>query len=697
MTAMPVGMENKGGLQMNPETSMYRFLDPGGYRLINQTGVRQACFPMDGCPYNACWDGIMAPDGKVYLAAASEITVGEYAKMVEYRFEDNSFHDLFYSRDVILPPARAITASKFHTSTDVMEDGRIITMTHTTDKAPSHPTWLYLQYYDHIWEGFPGSSIIIYDPKTGKAENVGIPVPRESLYGGVYNRENRCYYAIGYARGHLYEYSFDTKRVTDFGKATEFETFRIHLGPDHNVYGVSKSGAMFQLDTKKRELVNLDHVFPAKTGGPDDCMSVYTRSMGGAVNVPGTSKFLFTLFQSEGMYLYDTETDGLKNLGNFRSADVYCAGFASYEGVFSMKFDRDNVLWYPITCYSSASGGNGDFSFRIGPSLMRWDLFRGGKPECLGMIGTPERASATVPSLMLDNEKGRMYLVDTNHASDGMSLLAIDMVQFTPHMYEQGPGCRDPYLYPQAPRYVKMRAASDEQRKIMMENTADFKPSQMIPVYLWRSCRPEDSKVIGLAWMDKTRIEGLCGDCGTAKYYFRVTVEGKLDEFQAVEEISAEHREWLEKHMLPQKTDLPAGLDWPCQGGRRYKAVPCAEAGWADGKKLVGTLDGMLAVLDGERVYSLGPAAPSGPIHCLTADDGKTVAYGVAGDPDDLGSVFRYDDEKGLRWLGRLYCAGGDYPIAASNELSSIALNGEGTMLAVGSKDRLGVVYIITV
>ena len=679
---------------MSDKTYMYRFLDPDGYHLINQSGVQQAAFPMDGCPYNACWDGLLAQDGRVYLAAASEITVGEYAKLVEYCFESNRFHDLFYSRDVILPPPRAITSSKFHTSMNMMEDGRIVMATHTTDKAPSHPTWLYLQYYDNIWEGYPGSSLIVYDPRTGKAENIGIPVPRESLYGGVYNPRNRCYYAIGYARGHLYEYSFVTRRVTDFGKVTEFETFRIHLGPDFNVYGISRSGVMFRLDTVKRELVNLKHTFPPRNGGPDDCMSVYTRSMGGVVNVPGTSKFLFTLFQSEGMYLYDTRTDELKNLGNYRSADAYCEGFGSYEGVFSMQFDGNGVLWYPITCYSSTNSG--DFSFRLGPSLMRWDLFHEGRPECLGVIGTPKRANATVSAMMLDNQRNRMYLVDTNHAADGMSLLAIDMNRFLPHMYERGPRCDDPYLYPQTPRYVKMRALTDEHKKIMEENTADFRPAKMIPVCLWRLCRPEDSRVQGLAWVDCETVEGVCGDGRYEKYWFRIKSDGTLEDFQPLEKVPADHRKRLEKNLLPQKTELPSNLDWPCVGGRRYKAVPCADVEWSDGKKLVGTLDGVLAILDGKRVYSLGPAAPSGPIHCLTANAAKTVAYGIAGDPDDLGSVFRYDDERGLRWLGRLYCAGGDYPTAAGNELSSAVINREGTLLAIGTRDRLGVVFLIT-
>lgn len=679
---------------MAEPTAMYRFGDRDSYRLIPQSGVRQVCLPMDS-PFNACWDGLLDPAGRVFLAAATEITGGGYAEMLEYDWAQNCLQKRFSCRDVILPPQRAITASKFHTCMCVMEDGRIILTTHTTDKAPAHPTWLYPQHYTHCFEGFPGSSLIVYDPVAKKAENLGIPVTRESLYGGVYCPKNRCYYAIGYQRGHLYEYSFVSHRVTDFGKATEFETFRLHLGPDQNVYGCTRSGVMFRLNTKTRLLENLSHSFPAQTGGPNDCMSRYTRSMAGAQNVPGSSKFVFTLFQSEGMYCYDTADDSLTPLGNFRSADRYCAGFESYEGVYSMKFDQSGVLWYPITCYQSNNNAGGDFSFRLGASLMRWDVFHGGKPECLGIIGTPERANATVSALLLDNQRNRMYLVDTNHATDGFSLLAIDMTAFQAHIGERGPVCRDPYLIPQTPRYKAMRANADRQHALMVENNAFFTPKQLITVPLWHlfSGRPEETRVMGLVWREG-ELFGLCGESGIPQHFFHIQADGTLREFLHLDQVPEPLRSWVQTHALAKTPVFSNTLDWPVRSGRHYRAVPNAETAWHGGKSLVGTADGMLALTDGSHVFSFGAVAPDGPVCAICSNQAGTVAYGAAGDEDDLGYLFRFDEDSGLRWLGSICYSGGDYPPAVCNLLSAVSLDSSGTRLAVGCADRLGTVCI---
>ena len=92
-----------------------------------------------------------------------------------------------------------------------MTDGRMIMTTHTTDKSPRHPTWLPYAYYHHLWEGFAGGNIIIYDPKTGHAENMGIPVPHESIYGAVYEPAHNALFFLGFMRGHLYRYSIDEK------------------------------------------------------------------------------------------------------------------------------------------------------------------------------------------------------------------------------------------------------------------------------------------------------------------------------------------------------------------------------------------------------------------------------------------------------------------------------------------------------
>lgn len=73
--------------------------------------------------------------------------------------------------DVILPHDRQIRASKFHSSICFMPDGRLIMTTHTTDESPCHPTWMPIAYYHHLWEGFAGGHILIYDPQTGHGES----------------------------------------------------------------------------------------------------------------------------------------------------------------------------------------------------------------------------------------------------------------------------------------------------------------------------------------------------------------------------------------------------------------------------------------------------------------------------------------------------------------------------------------------
>ena len=94
--------------------------------------------------------------------------------------------------------------------------------------------------------------------------------------------------------------------------------------------------------------------------------------------------------------------------------------------------------------------------------------------------------------------------------------------------------------------------------------------------------------------------------------------------------------------------------------------------------------------------YSLGNAAAYGPIRCMCTNQAKTKLWGVAGDPEDMGYVFTYDDEEGLRQLGIInYNSHGFYGTTASNELSSIALNHAEDTLAIGSIDRISTVHIV--
>jgi hypothetical protein len=125
--------------------------------------------------------------------------------------------------------------------------------------------------------------------------------------------------------------------------------------------------------------------------------------------------------------------------------------------------------------------------------------------------------------------------------------------------------------------------------------------------------------------------------------------------------------------------------------------VASASVEWNGGREIVGTRDAMLAIVEGDHVYSLGHAAAYGPIRCMCTNADQTKLWGGAGDPEDMGYVFYYDDEVGLRQLGLIYYnAPGFYGPTASNVLSSMALNHAGDTLAIGSIDRTSTVHVVT-
>jgi hypothetical protein len=103
-------------------------------------------------------------------------------------------------------------------------------------------------------------------------------------------------------------------------------------------------------------------------------------------------------------------------------------------------------------------------------------------------------------------------------------------------------------------------------------------------------------------------------------------------------------------------------------------------------------MDALCAIVSPDgTVFNLGNAAAYGPIRCMVTNKAKTHLWGVAGDDEDLGYVFEYDEVSGLRQIGIInYNIHGyfDGPTVA-NILSSIALSPEEKYLAISSAERI--------
>lgn len=656
------------------------------YRLINQTGVRQYVYPLD-FSHNAIWDSAVSPDGKLFYGLASEIFTSNYVRLCEYDYDTHSVREHFRAEDVILPQDRAIRASKFHTSIHFIDRDHMIMTTHTTDKSPAHPTWMPYGYYHHLWEGFAGSHILTYDRATGKAENLGVPALHESIYGSCYDPDHRALFSMGFFKGHLYRYDLDTRRAVDLGKASEGFSFRLARASDGNLYGATRSGWVFRVDTRTCRIEDLNYRFHHYSATyPRQFTNISVGRTG-----PDGRLYMAVMYDHR-IYALDPASGKIEPIGNHLPGGRvdYIRG-ENRCGIFGMDFDSKGNLWYAMTSKSDETGAP---EYGLPAGLFRWNVFTEREPEFVGMIGTPERVGAWLSEVGISGDD-ILYAVGSNHSLDGPDITAIDLKAFTPVCSQKSDmPIRDGFYDPACERYVKSSALLHSLEKVGEENEMAFPgPVEGEPIRLWRALAPdrtEDSCVQGLAWDDEGALQGLCGR--DAQYAFCIA-DGKLERLEPISELDGERAAWL--HAATAKTT--GGLEavaLPFRPGRQYLAKSYVAARM-DGCVAVVTADAMLAIVRGEKVFSLGPVSEHGPCGGLAVTQNGKTLYGVSGDREDLGNIFRYDAERGLTWLGTVnHELPGLGDTANLNALSACAVSRDGRFLAVGSGDRLGTVVI---
>ena len=667
------------------------------FRVINQAGMRQH-IDLCGLGYHGCWDVKLSSDGILYYAPSDASGRGKHTRLVAYDYQADTAKICFKAEEVALPNPRQMPITKLHESLTFLPDGRIFATTHSTDRAPHHPEWMPFGHHTHLWEGWPGSTMVCYDPQTGRTENWGVPVPRESIYGATYDAKHNAIYMIGFMRGHIYRYSLDSKTVKDLGKAAEIFCYRLHPGPDGHIYACTKSGYLFRVNVDTERIEDLNWRVPEY---PDNYTNnTWYRYMSQAHNVDDHT-FVFSTFCSDEFFSFDTHALAVTPIGYKTTFKSFVDRMPTTMGVNEFAIDKHGVLWYVIALYHFQKPDDDYYHYALPDYLMRWDYLNGEEPECLGMAGTPQHLHGQTSGVCIDKARDLLYMVDGGSAA-GMLVTCVDLGEFRKHMHEPGPTADDPKFRPK-PMTPEQIEAYKKRGKAIEEVTAAnpfyaFPVENITPVRIWRHVphtHIEDSIVIGLVWDEKNILHGLCGDAN--RYCF--TIKDKtVDTFGPFEQADAGYREWLLAHIYPRAFTVGENITLPCAIGRRYLAKASAATDWNGGRQIVGTKDGLLAIVSGADVYALGNAAAFGPVRCLYANPAKTRLWGTAGDDEDLGTVFYYDDKVGLRQLGLvIYNIHGyfDGP-SASNVLSSIVVSPDETLAAVGGADRMGAVHIAT-
>jgi len=653
------------------------------FYLIQQEAVKHKLVEQDIC-HNAIWDMEISPEGRVFFSVCAELAESSYVRLYEYLPEKNDFKVHFRLEDKIIVRRREIPASKIHTSMSFFSDGRIIMTTHTTSQAPQHPTWMVEGYYHHVWEGYPGSNIILYNPDTGVLENRGIPVPHETIYGGVLDKKHNVYYFGGMIRGHAYAYDIERNTVTDLGQVSEFGSYKWVAGPDGNIYATSRKGRLFRINTDTRQIEETGYTFPYSS-----IPSSKTRNQLNGASVGPDGKLYMQIVWGDCLFRMDCSSGNIENLGSYLPEGL---DWPYNHWMCGLYFDSSNVLWYGIFFFNVQGES-------AGCRLCSWDIVNGGSPKDHGFIGSELRAVHTLSEVK--GFKDVLYICDGNHLFDRCGMLQIDLNKLRQEELANSPRmmCHDvaPYLsfqggkdqYPYddfdilSQRYIDYINQIKKHWQFISKNNESMTSPNIKVIRIWEKIG-FNLPVVSLEWKTDNKLNGVCGH----DEYYEFTIEdGKISDIRP----SA----WKPE---TKTLALPDGMNLPYVPGRQYMAKPSAWVEMHDGSLLVGTQDGMLCRIKGENVFSMGMACFNGPIHQMAADSTGRIVYGVAGHEMDLGMIFRYDGERGLQWLGRIYVYTDDEPyMSLSSQPVCCALSPDGSRLAVGVADRMSCVYLYDV
>ena len=627
---------------------------------------------------NAIWGMAISPEGRVFFSVCAELTEPTSVRLYEYLPATNSFKCHFKFEEKVIVQDQQIRASKIHTSMAFLEDGRLIMATHTTAKAPQHPTWMLEGYYQHLWEGYPGSHILIYDINTGALENRGIPVPHETIYGAAYDKKHQVYYFIGMIRGHLYNLDLKTNVVTDMGQVTEFGTYRLLVGPDGHIYSSSRVGRLFRINVDTRQVEELGITIPFSSYG-----GTLTRNELNSGGIGTDGRLYIQVVWGDSLFAYDTKTNTLENLGHFVPETL---NWPDRTQMIGIHFDKFGLLWYGLVLRDG------------GVRLCSWDVINGGRPVDHGFMGT-ERIPYTLAEVEGFGEY--LYASDGNHLQDGNGIVCIDLEALRKAEANGviGPMANDavPYipvkdgykLYPYdnwnegAEGYHTYMEINKEHWGFYKNNSESVLAPNTRIVRIWEKI-DFDMPIKSLCFDNDGVLHGICGK--------EELVEFEIKDAEFVKSYPAKAINEAEPIELPENIDLP---EMP---GRQYQTIATASVKMGDGSLIVGTETGMLCRIKDDECYALGMACFNGPVRHLSTDARGERVFGVGGHDMDMGMVFEYTHKRGLRLRGRCYAQSKVAPyMSLSSQPISCAVSPDGQWLAVGVADRMSCVYLYEV
>ena len=688
----------------NPYQTMKAEPD-GFFRLIPQVGVTHLLTEDDD--HNAIWDMAVSPEGRLFFGACGETYVSVYARMYEYDAKAKRLVRHFDLEKRLALDGVGLRTSKFHTSMSFIGGHKMLTTTHTTSPSPRHPTWMPYEYFNHPFEGFKGSDLLVWDYETNETRGLGKFTSHDTVYGATYDPKNGDYFGTTCLTGLGLVYNLRDGSVRNLGQVTDSRTSKTFLCSDGHIYGSTYSGALFRYNTDRRDIEYLGvHI--------DGLLRMACEREGVLYFTTGTA---FKNNRGMMLYGYVLATGELKKFGRpvplAPRLDRYSPDEVPQYHAYGMAFDSEGRLWYGVSIVTPTV-------HFCGIKLFMWDFLRGGRPIDCGFLGSPLRTVSEMASMKV-MPGDILVCSDGNHVSwkeDACGIVAIELRKFVPALSD--PTAPRPYshdfvnylpypdscmtLYPKddlkeclekfAVRYNETLVGY---RKFIKANPYRIPNAGASGVSVWEQIGRENAAVRKIEWTSPDAFTFWCSGEKSYRIDASLGADGKA------------HVVAVKEGPVPAGDDstdiLPPNCAMPAVPGRQYIAKASAAVKLPDGSILAGTKDGMLARVEsavirktGGVVRCEGGVMTGGPIHTLAlTPDGGTV-WGVSGHDQGLGHVFTWTQREGLAILGL------PPDVAADNgrnvhiyKATTLALSPDGSHVAVGGLDALGGVAVFPV
>ncbi len=289
-----------------------------------------------GTLWSSWGDGCVASNGKYYTSVGDHLGADATSRVYEY---DPVTQVLRMVVDVLRAIAQALGLyghGKIHAAIHEGADGMLYFATY----------WGKPKEVDRAFDkGFPGSILLRYDPKTGKTENLGAPVPRQGLPASFFDSRRQLLYFHAVYKGDITVYDLKERKVKFLGGGDTSAASRTFMGDaDGRVYFSANDGTLHYYDRNTNGLAQSKAELPKSTTAKKGEKENTLRA---AVNRPTKDGILYGMTAAGRMFAFDPKSETVRDLGaNFLGGD--------YTAVMAMSPD-EKYLYYAPGAHGSGS------------------------------------------------------------------------------------------------------------------------------------------------------------------------------------------------------------------------------------------------------------------------------------------------------------------------------------------------------